>query len=395
MSDFPLGEPQRSARRGGSKPVFGRYTLAIWIAVAVLALATVVAHLADRGGRTDNTEPERRPAAAAPATPTAVPATPTPTPVPPATLTAEQLDRFKPNELGQVMVLMYHYLTYDDGEYSRTPEKFREDLEWLHAHDFYVIPIRDYINNDIKAPAGKRPVVLTFDDGPVSQFSFITDASGKRTVDPKSAIGILEDLFAKYPDFGRGGLFSILPLAPFSWPEADDQQPYVAEKLQWLVEHGYEIGDHTVDHVNLRGISDEEIKAELADAVEMTRQYVPSASVEVISVPFGVYPKGGDVTLFEGFDYKGKHYAFSGALMVGANPAPSPIDKEFDPYWIPRIRADDTELGKWFQFVEDNPGILYVSDGNPATLTVPNKLAPSLVGQLNDTNLRGKTIVRY
>jgi peptidoglycan/xylan/chitin deacetylase (PgdA/CDA1 family) len=208
-------------------------------------------------------------------------------------------------------------------------------------------------------------------------------------------VGILEDFYTKHPDFGRGGFFAIMASAPFAWPNADDQRPYMREKVQWLVDHGYEIGNHTIDHVNLREISNEEVKAQLAGAVEIMRGYAPKAQMEIIAVPFGVYPKGGNTTLFEGFDYQGKHYGFQAALMVGANPGPAPVSKAFDPMWIPRIRGSQAELAKWFDFVEANSGMLYVSDGNPNTITVPQKLAPALSETLDITGPHGKTLVRY
>jgi hypothetical protein len=235
---------------------------------------------------------------------------------------------------------------------DQTSDEFRASLEWLYAHNFYVIPLADYIKNQIKAPAGKRPVVLTFDDGPVTQFRYLVDANGKKTIDPDSAVGILEDFYAKHPDFGRGGFFP-------------------------------------------REISNEEIKAQLAGAGEIMRGYAPKAQMEIIAVPFGVYPKEGDTTLFEGFDYQGKHYSFQAALMVGANPGPAPVSEAFDPMWIPRIRGSQAALTKWFDFVEANPGMLYVSDGNLNTITVPQKLAPALSETLDITGLHGKTLVRY
>jgi hypothetical protein len=312
-----------------------------------------------------------------------------------ATLTPEQLAQDKPNELGQIMVLMYHTIDHSGGDYSTTPDELRSDLQWLYDHDFYVIPIHDYVTNSIKAPAGKRPVVLTFDDGSMSQFNYIVDANGNKTIDPDCAIGILEDFFTKHPDFGRGGLFSILPLAPFAWPDGEPQVPYEKEKVQFLLDHGYEIGDHTVDHVDLRNLSNDEIKDELSSAVDMMRKFDSRSQEEIIAVPFGEYPEHGDTTLFKGFDLNGHHYGFLGALMVGANPSESPVDKDFDPYWIARIRGSRDQIDKWFSFVEENPGIMYVSDGNPDTITVPNELVPSLSGKLDETKLDGKTLIRY
>jgi peptidoglycan/xylan/chitin deacetylase (PgdA/CDA1 family) len=339
-------------------------------------------------------------------TPTAEGSTPEPaesptateevTPEPVATLTAEELERYQPNELGQIMVIMYHRIIDGSSDaYVRSPDKFRADLQWLYDNDFYIIPIRDYIRNEIKAPPGKRPVILTFDDGPVDQFRYIIEPDGTTRIDPDSAIGILEEFFTRYDDFGRGGLFAILPLAPFAWPDAPEQMPYAQEKLQWLVDNGYELGNHTVGHVNLREISNEQIMAELAGAEDLMREHVPDIEINVISVPFGIYPAGGDTTVFEGFEYEGRDYALEGALMVGAEPGVSPVHASFNPMWIPRIRADDEELGKWFSFVQANPGIMYVSDGNPDTIAIPNDIHPWLVGTLDEAKAEGKTIIRY
>lgn len=321
--------------------------------------------------------------------------TPTPTPELTPTLTPDELARYRPNELGQIMVLMYHGIVENGGAYDRTPDEFRQDLQWLYDNGFYVIPIRDYLANEISAPAGKRPVILTFDDGVVSQFRYLLDEAGEPMLDPDSAIGILEDFFGRYPDFGRGGLFSILPRAPFAWPDAPDQMPFATEKLQWLVEHGYELGNHTVTHANLRELGDDEIMAELAGAVEMIREHVPEAVVEVTALPFGMYPPNGDDTLLRGFPYEGKDYRFTGALMVGANPAPSPVDAEFDPFWTPRIQGTEEELSRWFSYVENNPGIMYVSDGNPETVTIPENLPGWLLERFDAEKAAGKTVIRY
>jgi peptidoglycan/xylan/chitin deacetylase (PgdA/CDA1 family) len=317
---------------------------------------------------------------------------------PPEALSEEELQQYQPNELGQIMVLMYHRIESVDNPddvWTRTPDQFRGDLQWLYDNNFYIIPIRDYIRNEIEAPAGKRPVVLTFDDGTVGQFRMIEGEDGNLTVDPDSAIGILEEFFGRYDDFGRGGLFSILPNAPFAWPDADDQQQYAGQKLQWMVENGYELGNHTVGHINMRESSDEEIKAELARAEDMIVELVPEAQISVLAVPFGVYPEGGDTTILEGWEYEGRQYALEGALMVGAEPALSPVHTDFDPMWIPRINADDEQLGRWFSFVEDNPGIMYVSDGNPDTITIPEQPHSWLVDTLDEEKAEGTSIIRY
>ena len=313
-------------------------------------------------------------------------------------LNEEELQEYQPNELGQIMVLMYHRIEAQDNPddvWTRTPDQFRGDLQWLYENDFYIIPIRDYIRNEISAPAGKRPVVLTFDDGTVGQFRMIEQDDGSVIIDPDSAVGILEEFDAQYDDFVAGGLFSILPLAPFAWPDAEDQRQYASDKLQFLIDNGYELGNHTVGHVNMGEIPDEEIKSELARAERLITDYAPEADISVLAVPFGVYPAGGDTSIFRGWEYEGEQYELEGALMVGAEPAPSPVHVDFDPMWIPRINADDEQLGRWFSFVEENPGIMYVSDGNPDTVTIPENVHSWLVDTLDEDKADGKTLIRY
>lgn len=313
-------------------------------------------------------------------------------------LTDEELQQYQPNELGQVMVLMYHQIEADadpNEVYSRTPDEFRGDLQWLYENGFYIIPIRDYVHNEIVAPAGKKPVILTFDDGTVGQFRMIEQDDGSVAIDPDSAIGILEDFFTRYDDFGRGGLFSILPNSPFAWPDAEDQMPYAEQKMQWLLDNGYELGNHTVGHINMRESTDDEIKSELGRAIDMITGYAPDAEVEVLAVPFGVYPEGGDTTILEGWEYEGRPYQLEAALMVGAEPGPSPVHTAFDPMWIPRINADDEQLSQWFSFATENPGIMYVSDGNPDTITIPEDVHPWLVDTLDEEKVGGKNIIRY
>lgn len=313
-------------------------------------------------------------------------------------LTEDELQQYQPNELGQVMVLMYHRIATEvspEDVWSRTPDQFRSDLQWLYDNNFYIIPIRDYIRNEINAPAGKRPVVLTFDDGTDGQFRLLEADDGSMVIDPNSAIGILEEFLARYDDFGRGGLFSILPNAPFAWPDAEDQRQYAEQKLQWMLENGYELGNHTVGHINMIESDDEMIKSELARAEDMITGFAPEAEISVLAVPFGMYPEGGDTSIFEGWEFEGRQYELEGALMVGAEPAPSPVHIDFDPMWIPRINGDDSELGRWFSFAEENPGIIYVSDGNPHTVTVPAETHPWLVDTLNADLDESKTIIRY
>ncbi|MEX1158012.1 MAG: polysaccharide deacetylase family protein [Thermomicrobiales bacterium] len=318
--------------------------------------------------------------------------------VPQGPLTQEEILHYQPNELGQIPILEYHHLGPEPEQFVRTPDQFLGDLQWLYDNNFYVINLHEILIDNIDVPAGKRPVALTFDDSPATQFSLIPLSNGQLAIDPKCAIGILELFFAQHPDFGRGGHFSVLPDFYFDWDPArghPDQTPYIQEKFRWLVEHGYEIGNHTLDHANLSTLTDDEIKYQLAAANDAIHEILPDEPIEVITLPYGMYPDGGDDTLLRGFQYEGGYYEWSAALMVGANPTASPLSTEYDPYATARIQAFDEELDKWFAVFQEQPGILYVSDGDPNTVTIPEDLHPWLVGTLDISKIGDRELVRY
>lgn len=302
-----------------------------------------------------------------------------------------------PNELGQVPILMYHQIGRVPAQFTRTPDQLRADLQWLYDNRFYVISMQDYLDDQIDIPAGKRPVILTFDDSPVSQFRLIPLADGQLAIDPNCAVGILETFYAKYPDFGRGGYFGVNTKRIFAWaPEADasDQESYVQLKLRWLLDNGYELGNHTVDHADLSTLTAGEIKAQLAGANDTVLDLAPDAQMKVIALPYGMYPAGAAESLLRGFTYQGKDYSWDAALLVGANPAVSPLSTAFDPFETPRIQAFDDELKKWFQIFVNEPGLLYVSDGDPNVVTVPNVLPPALAGSLDRSRVGDRALVR-
>ena len=273
-----------------------------------------------------------------------------------------------PNELGRIMILEYHKIDYPEERWTRTPENFRRDLEMLYTRGYRLVNLNAVLDGKLKLAAGMTPVVLTFDDSSPGQFRYI-EQDGRLVIDPKSGVGVLEAFIRERPDFGRAGTFYVLPGA--SRPNRLFNQPeHEARKLRYLVEQGYEIGNHTLWHANLGKYPEPVVRQQIAEAQQWIQRHVPDYQPRSIALPHGVYPKETQWAL-QGAA-KGTAYRHDAILMVAGGAAPSPFSRTFDPTRLPRIQAVERDLGYWISYFDKNPGERYVSDGDPATVVVPN-----------------------
>jgi hypothetical protein len=329
-----------------------------------------------------------------------------------AILTDEEIAQYEPNELGNVPVLMYHNIVseYGPGQEGdvlwRTIDEFKADLQWLYDNDFYVIPFYDYVTNQISAPAGKKPFVLTFDDSRPNQFYYLIGDDGSVTIDPDSAVGIMEEFFAAHPDFGRTAFFSILPIWCFDF-EAPDQTPYCQQKLQWLVDNGYEVGNHTWDHQDLYDVSNQVFQQKIVDTSDFLLEMAPSGTAhDILILPYGNFPGGDNAEqqwqwIRNGWTYEGRDFQLLSVVAAGANPAYSPSSIDFDIMSIARIGAKDYPaegeadlfFDFWFGQFEERPDLLYTSDGNPDTITFPAGYADMLDEE--KAAAEGKEVITY
>lgn len=286
-------------------------------------------------------------------------AAPSETPVPEAVDPAS----VKANELGSVPVMMYHVIKdAAKGEYDQTPAEFRAELERMHKDGFVPITTRQLVQGDIDIPAGKHPVVMTFDDSSPGQIQI--GADGNPTAD--SAVGILEAFSKENPDFPATASFYVNS-SPFNDPKA----------VPWLIANGYEVGLHTMNHINLKQSSETTIQKELAGNADEIKTAAPDADTDwTLALPLGIGPSNKSL-IHEG-SYEGKSYKIIGALLVGANPAKSPFNADFDPYAIARIRSGpktkrvDFDSSYWLDDFEAGKWTAYTSDGDPDKISYPS-----------------------
>ena len=278
------------------------------------------------------------------------------------------------NELGRVMILEYHKIDHPEERWTRTPENFRRDLETLYARGYRLQSLNALIEGRITVSAGTTPVVLTFDDSSPGQFRYLA-GNGALQIDPRSGVGILEAFIREKPDFGRAATFFVLPGA--SRPNRlFDQPEHEGRKLRWLVEQGYELGNHTLWHANLGKYDEATVRAQLAEAQVWVQRHVPDYKFRTLALPLGVYPR--DVAWALSGTAKGTTYRHDAILMVAGGAAPSPLAKSFDPVRLPRIQAVERDLAIWLGYFAKNPQERFVSDGDPETVTVPAPLRDKL-----------------
>lgn len=286
----------------------------------------------------------------------------------------------KVNELGDVPIMMYHGIhnitdneytggNVDKDGYQRTKEAFIEDLEFYYNSGYRMIRLQDYVNGIIDVEAGLSPIILTFDDGLENNIKVTgLDENGNIIIDPNSAVGVLEDFKKKYPDFNvtatffvNGGLFQ--------------QSEYNEKILNWLVDNGYDIGNHSYSHADFTTISKEKSVQEIGSIYNLLDKYIPGKYVNIVALPFGS-PYDKDHSNFEAIlngIYNGNEYETESTLRVGWMPETSPFNLNFDKTFLKRVRAwddngNDWDIKKSFEYLENTR---YISDGDKDTITVP------------------------
>jgi hypothetical protein len=298
----------------------------------------------------------------------------------------------KPNEAGKIMVVMFHNFvdTYKKGDkkYTTTFKDFKNLLQTLYTSDYRLIGLSDYLNNKIDVPAGRIPMVFTFDDGTAGQFNLLEENSGL-VANRQSAVGVMEDFNKLHPDFGLKGTFFVnLGDQTFSGKGT------VADRLKYLIDRGFEIGNHTYTHIYLnKAKSADEIQKEIGGNQKKMYELIPGYMFKLFSLPYGEPSEELQQYVVSG-EFEGIKYQNSAIMEVGWDPAFSPVSTKFDPLSIHRVRASglvavEADLAWWL--AELSREEQYVSDGNPDTITIP-KSKESVV---DVTKLSGKELIKY
>ncbi|WP_010251679.1 polysaccharide deacetylase family protein [Acetivibrio cellulolyticus] len=320
---------------------------------------------------------------------------PTPAKVEPTPAPSIDLQVVKPDESGKIMVVMFHNFVesfepskYDKGEYTTTFDAFRKLLPSLYEEGYRLISMTDYLSNNISVPAGCIPMVFTFDDGTQGQFNLVNE-SGNLVVNKNSAVGIIEEFNKTHPDFGVSGTFYV-NLGDNTF----NGEGTLAQRLKYLTDKGFEIGNHTYTHINLKEAKDaNQIQKEIGLNQKTMYELIPEYKMNTFSLPYGAPSKNLKEYVQKG-EYEGTKYENFGIMEVGWDPTYSPVSKSFNPLSIHRVRASginpvDADLAWWIKNLSREGQ--YISDGNSDTVTVPK----SKEENVDNSKLQGKKIVVY
>ena len=310
-------------------------------------------------------------------------------------LTAAQLAALHVDETGHIPILMYHAFgaparhgaRYDKHGLNIAPGTFRKQLGLMYAAHWYPVNMRDILTPHIAVPAGKTPVVLTFDDARGTQFHYLPNG----TIDPNCAVGILEAFHARHKDWPLKGTFYVLPKS--AWNPVPFWQPgQETRKLQTLVADGFEVANHTTTHRPLTHLSGAELCWEMAECQRYVRDRAPGATMDTMALPGGAAPQNHALwnTLLNG--RLGRiSYHNRCILMAWGGPSHAWVDRAFNPDRVTRLGSGPGWIEHALKQMASGRLRPYVSDGNPNTVAAPRSEA----ALINPNRLDGSRLILY
>lgn len=275
-------------------------------------------------------------------------------------------DPLPSNHMGKIPVLEYHVIGgQKNGQYSRTIESFKADLEDVYKRGYRPITIAQMLDkNFADVPNGMSPVVFVFDDASPEQFRYIEN-NGQLTIDPTSGVGIWLDFAKSHPGWKNRGTFCMLNGGAAGHNFFGDATKFEGQKkewrfqkVKWLADNGFELCDHTLWHMQLSKYPDAAVQEQIARNQMGIDSAVAGYKIRTMALPYGLWPKNRQLAWQGSWtDPKTKQthdYKFEAVLEVSGGPTLSPYDPKFDPHHITRIEAIGNDISKVLDQLDKN-----------------------------------------
>ena len=302
----------------------------------------------------------------------------------------------QPNESGDIPIVMFHNFIENlddttDNFYTTSFTEFEVLLETLYEEGYRLISMRDFIDHNISVPAGKKPMVFSFDDGSPGQFNLI-EQGGKLVVNPKSAVGAILKFNEKHPDFGMKGIFYLnMDLENKTF----EGEGTLKERLDILLSYGFEIGNHSWGHFDFSTATNkQQINEKLGKNEKSLGETMDGVEFYSFALPFGNRPPESLRDAMVNGSFEGVKYNNQTIMAVGAQPSMPSTAVNYNPTYVGRIRAqgklqEDFDLTYWIPKM--TKARMYISDGDASTVVVPDAMAIKIdTGKLN-----GKKLIKY
>ncbi len=298
---------------------------------------------------------------------------------------------YPPNEQGDILVLRYGAFAEADAPGVRSLAGLRQDLERLRAAGYYPVNLRDvatgpaHFREDTgqlsqagwtplqseammasrlnQVPAGKRPIVLTFDGSHISHYRLLADGQ----LDPNSALGVLADFHREHPaDWPLRATFFVQPQAADPAYRLFGQPEQSAYKLQTLVEWGLEIGLYHA------GVANGDLARQVRSEKRALAALVEDVQVDSVALDFGHYTASRPILWSPVDGVLADDYAV--ITTDWGEPLPSPRQATFASDAVSRIDATARRVTDWLNFYDRHPERYYVAAGHipavaPLTIT--------------------------
>jgi hypothetical protein len=298
-----------------------------------------------------------------------------------------------PNELGRILVLEYHRIGPNEGEWYRSEAHFRNDLQMLYDRGYRPVTMREVASGNINLPAGTSPVVFVFDDSSQGQFYYLPNGS----IDPHTMVGMWTAFKQQHPDWSGGATWCVLPGAVHPsnfWGEKKSneipraqREATIKKKVDYLLQNGHEICNHTMWHAQLSKYPDAFVQDQIGSGQDSIMHYLPADyRFTTFALPLGLWPKNRALA-WHGTYRNGKTYTNQVVLEVSGGPNVSPFDKSWDPHSVDRFIAAPGAIERQLAHWDQAPQERYVSDGNPNVVSYPQREAD----KLGRGNLGGRT----
>ncbi len=161
-----------------------------------------------------------------------------------------------------IPVLNYHQINdVDENMLTVSTAEFETQMAWLEENGYHSITTAELMDAlEGKRPLPERPVLITFDDGYIDNYTCAFPILKKHNM--KAIIFLISEYVSVYPNY-------------LTW-----------EQLQEMQASGIEFGSHTVDHNVLTELSPNSINHELADSKDVLERRL-RRRVEFLAYPCG------------------------------------------------------------------------------------------------------------